>query len=198
MSSVRNLSPEIVALIIQKVVRPAVFLYADFPTGAVRVWTGPYDYQEDSETLWQGVGGIISLDSFSETTDSGSQGIRVRVDGLNEEMLTKLRETSYQGREAYALLAFLNVETQELVFCDEPLWKGTIDKDESSRGKDEIVLAIYFEHRLADVLRKREWRYTDRDQQELYPPETGEEPDTFLDKMELIQDLSVPWGRTQV
>lgn len=199
MRTERRMSAEVIALLAAKTVRAAFFFQADFPTGMRRLWTGKGNYTDALSQVWQGIGAIVSINAFSETIDSGSQGLTVRLDGLSPSIVNALRRAPYQGRGVEAQLAFWGKDSNGddvLHFLDRPVWKGTLDTDDSQRSKTEVALVLYCEHRLGDILRKREWRYTHRDQQELYPPHEGQAPDTALNKMEGIQDLIVPWGKT--
>lgn len=196
----RNITAEVLGLIAAKVVKPAFFFSAAFPAGTTRIWTGRGPYVHGGHT-WDGIGAIVQLNSFSETIDTASQGMQVRLDGLSETVRNAMRRQPYQGREVYAELGFWTATSSGepvIAFVPEPIWKGTLDTDDSQRSKSEVSLVLYCEHRMGDILRKREWRYTDRDQQELHPPIPGEQlPDTGLNKLEMIMDLTVPWGRPQ-
>ncbi len=195
----RALSPEFLALIAAGKMRPAVFLLADFPSGVRRLWTGQGNYVEDdsslseSEVIWEGIGGVVTIDQVQESVDVGVPGLKVTLDGLDSSIVNSLLTEDYQGRRAEMRLGFWDSSIERVVFADEPVWRGTLDTDDSEIAQKGTRLTVMCEHRMADILRKREYRYTNQDQQLIYP----EANDTGLAHMEEIQDLSLPWGRTQ-
>lgn len=189
----RNLSPEVIALIQAGVIEPAVFFYADFPSGVRRLWTGAGNYTDDESNVWQGIGGIINIEGVDESIDTAARGIKISISGLDTALVTSVLEEAYQGRRAEMRLGFWNRALNTVVFTDEPVWKGTLDTDESTITGKSTQLTMFCEHRMVDILRKRELRYTDRDQQFLNPGEG----DTGLSHIEAIMDKTIAWGRTQ-
>lgn len=192
--SERLLSAGIIALIQAGTVEPAAFLYADFPSGAKRVWTGIGNYTDGEANVWEGIGGVVEIRSIQETIDIAASGLSVTLDGLDDTVVQKILGDNYQGRAAEFKLGFWDRNTNEVIFTDEPVWKGTLDMDESEIAAKGVKLTIICEHRMADVLRKREARYTNEDQQRLHPT-AG---DTAFTRIEQIQDVTIPWGRTQL
>lgn len=195
MPSERTLSPEVLAMIAAELLEPVVFLFADFPSQPRRIWTGKGDYN-DGTNVWTGVGGIIGIESISETVDTGAQGLKVSLNGLDQDLVNQLTSDAYQKERCEILLGFwdrTSTNAPDIVMLPEPLWRGVLDADDVMFSAKAANLTIYCEHRLVDILRKREWRYTDRDQQLLNPGEG----DTGLSKIEQIQDLEITWGRTQ-
>ncbi len=196
--SERHLTPEIIDLIARGVVHPALFVFADFPSGAKRVWTGIGDQELVSDLViangvYEGIGSAISFETVTETTDTAAKSISVMVSGLDPDFAAKLISDDYQGREAVIYMGFWNPDTGLLAEMPEPMWRGKLDYDEFNDSRNKADLKITCSHRLADILRKREYRYTDRDQQRLYPG-MG---DTGLSHMNQIQDIVITWGRAQ-
>jgi hypothetical protein len=191
-SAERILSAELIARIQAKVVKPVILVFADFPSGAKRVWTGIGNIEWGGHT-WEGVGGAIGFEAVSETTDTSAKGITARINGLDADFAAALVNDAYQGREATIWLGFWDEAETDLEVMSGPLWSGMMDTDQVEDAGDTASLAIQAEHRLVDILRKREFRYTHRDQQLLYPGQG----DTGLNKIEKIQDVTIPWGRTQ-
>jgi hypothetical protein len=196
MSAERSLSAGVIALIQAKEIRPVLFIRAEFPSGTKRYWTGEGDIDYDiiiSPETWEGVGDVIGFESFDEDIDTAAKGLAARINGLSTEFADDLLNSDYQGGEVVIYLGFWNPEETGIAALDDPLWRGTLDSDESTVDGEKSSIVIRGEHRLRDILRKREFRYTDQDQQLLYPGEG----DTGMNKIEQIQDTSIPWGRTQ-
>ena len=191
--SERFLTPELVDLIMADVVRPALFIFADFPSGAQRFWTGSEDIEWDGFT-WKAVGGAISFDAVAETVDTAAKGLAARLSGLDTALTHKIISDAYQGNIAIVYVAFWDWNgTHELVFAPEPLWRGQLDTDHSEVNGETTELIVNSEHRLIDILRKREYRYSDRDQALLFPDML----DTGLNKLPSVIDASIPWGKAQ-
>lgn len=192
--SERNLSATVITLIQAQVVRPAVFLHAEFPNHPRRVWTGVGSYVDDETNVWEGIGGMLSLQAISETADTAAQGIQITLDGLDQNIADEITEAAYQGNGGTIRLGFWNPATERVVFLSDPMWRGVLDSDSSEVSGEAVKLILKCEHRMVDILRKREYRYTHRDQLFLHPGST----DTGLSRIESIQDTTIPWGRTQV
>lgn len=190
--SERALSAELIARIQAKVVRPAVFIFADFPDEPKRYWTGSHPITLEGYE-WSVEQAIIRFDTFSETVDSSARGMKVTVSGIRPDLVLELTSQEYQGSRLEIRLGFWNDDEDELEMMVGALWQGVLDSDNYTAGRDSLVLEMSGEHHLVDMLRKRPYRYTDADQQALYP-DAG---DTGLNKVAFIQDLSIPWGRSK-
>lgn len=193
MATERELTVEVLALIAAEVVRPVFFIFADFPSTPKRVWTGQGNIQFQG-FLWTGVGEVIAFESIRETTETGAQGLKFTINGAPQALLDMVVEDDYQGRDVEVWFAFYDATETTIYAPARPLWAGKLDSDEIQIGKDGRTISILAEHDLVDILRSRGVRYTSADQKWLYPEVT----DTGLDKIPLLQDKSIPWGRTQV
>jgi len=134
---------------------------------------------------------VVGIQNLTESLDSGSTGIQVKVNGLDPTIRAQIVSDAYQDHTVEITLAFWNSETKTIEMPPEPTWKGTLDSDASDMGPDTISLTINCESRMADILRKRSWKYTDADQQVLHPG-LG---DTALSKITQIIDMNIPWGK---
>lgn len=194
MSAERNIPSDILDLILAKIVYPALFVEAQFPSGTTYVWTGIHDKVLDGHT-YKGIGSALSFETMSETTDTSAKNVTVSVSGLDTSFAAKLVSDAYQGKPAIVSLGFFDPVDGDIKVLPDPIWRGVLDTDEFTDSNSKCDLKVAVESRLMDILRKREWAYSDADQQSLHP-ETGV-VDTGMDKIEQIQNISVPWGRTQ-
>lgn len=189
----RELTADVIAAIRAGTVKPALFIFADFPNGAKRLWSGKGTIPRGGFD-WVGVGGLMSIRNIAqETVDTSAKGIQFDLDGVSQDIIDEVVSTNWQGRECYIDLGFFNVTTFALHMIPNHFWKGRLDTDEESFSKNNRTLQIKAEHRMVDILRKREIRYTHEHQQMLYPG-SG---DTGFIHIESIIDVTVPWGRTQ-
>lgn len=187
----RVIDADVLAGIQSGTIKPCLFMLADFPSGTKYLWTGKGDIDWGGFT-WVGVGGLISFSTFSETVDTAARGMKAKLNAMDSDLVANVVSEAYQGRQAIVYFGLFDA-AGDLVVEPSPLWKGTLETDDVEDSGRTAELELSAEHRLTDILRKREIRYSDQDQQYLHPGEG----DTGLNKMEVIQDVSVPWGKTQ-
>jgi hypothetical protein len=168
---------------------PALLMYADFPSGPVRVWTGYNQISWDSQ-IWDGLAGFLTVDFVSESIDSRASGASVTVSGLKSEFFSPIMLGNYQGNTAKMWFALLDESTMTPI--DDPylMFSGKMDSDEIEDDGSASTLKIHVENRLADLLRPRAYRYTHEDQQALYPGQN----DMGLEFVSVLQDVQLKWG----
>jgi hypothetical protein len=193
MATERPLSVDVIALTQERVIRPAIFIYADFPSQVKRIWTGNGPVEFRGET-WDGIGEVLSIESIRETADTSAQGLACKIAAVPDEVIDMLVNDEYQGRDVEIWLALWDESEQVLYSMEQPLWAGFLDSDDVEASKESRTVTIRAEHDLVDILRSRAVKYTDMDQKYLYPTET----DTGLNKIAAIQDKQAPWGRKVV
>lgn len=187
--SERELHSALKTAIAEKKVRPILLLSADFEDGPVRVWTGVGEFQWNDQT-WQGLGSLLSVDAVQEQIDGSSQGLKVALSGLDSTFFSPVLLGDYQDRRGEIYFGALT-ETGAMVGEPYLLFAGKLDSDETEDDGETSTLTLSIESRLADLLRKRERRYTHQDQQALYP--SGN--DDGLKFVPALQNLELKWGR---
>lgn len=187
--SERNITEDIKDELEGDILAPIFLLRASFPDGEVFVWTGYGTLNWDSQN-WEGLGEFISLDLATETLDGSSQGSSVTVGGIDSDMFTGVTMGEYQGGSAKIYLGMLNQETGAVLDSPYLLFSGTLDSDECEDSGDTVSLKINIEHRMSDLLRAREYRYTDQDQQTLHPNQN----DKGLEFVGSMVDVDLKWG----
>lgn len=189
--SERGLTASMQVEIAGQVCYPAFFMYADFPSGIVRAWTGTGQIQWDGET-WEGLADFLNIDFVTESVDSRSSGVSVTVSGLKADFFDPVMVGNYQGRDAKMWFALLDDTTMASV--DDPylMFQGKMDSDEINDDGQSATLKINVENRLSDLLRKRVYRYTHEDQQTLFPGDG----DKGLEFVGVLQDVELKWGAT--
>lgn len=191
----RALSADVLRLILLGTIKPVIFVYANFPSGAQRVWSGIGDVVFMSET-WIGIGSAMGIQQVAETTDTAAKGITVTINGLDAAFVNAMLNDNYQGQDAIIYLCFRDPDTGVLYPLNDPLWQGSLDTDQFEADGDTRTLTMNCEHQMGDILRARQYNYSYADQLLLYPPDSGTPVDTGMNKMEAIQDVVIPWGRT--
>ncbi len=185
----RPLNADTKAALQESAVNLALLVYADFPDGEIRVWSGVgVLFAEGVE--WTGVGALLAIEDVTETTDSAQNGMAVKLSGIPSEIFTAITLGNYQNRRAYVSLLVMD-QFSEAIGAPIPLFKGLMDSDTVKDSGGEVAVTIYCESALSDQLRPRVFRYTHEDQQTLYPG-AG---DKGLEFVAALQNLEIRWGQ---
>ena len=187
--SERELTDDMKTEIASRKVSPLLLLKADFDSGPVRVWTGVGDIQWNGQT-WNGLGSLLSVDPVQEQVDGSAQGLRIVLSGLDSNFFSPVVLGDYQGRRGEIYFGAVR-EDGTVIYDPYLLFAGSLDSDETEDDGSTSTLTLNIESRLADLLRKREYRYTHQDQQALHPGAN----DDGLKFVPALQNLSLKWGR---
>lgn len=188
--SERELTEEMKSGIAASVVSPLLLLKADFEEGPVRVWTGVGSIEWNGET-WQGLGSLLSVDPVQEQIDGSAQGLKIVLSGLDSTFFSPVLLGEYQGRRGEIYFGIMD-DSGRVVGDPYLLFAGLLDSDETQDDGSTSTLTLSVENRLADLLRKREYRYTHQDQQALNPGAN----DDGLKFIPALQNLDLRWGRS--
>lgn len=95
----RAVDPDILAAIASGVWRPVIAVRLDWPTGEVRYHSrqGPLDL--DGE-IWQGVGGLGSIDAVAETGGVKVRDVELGLTGFLADQIAKVRGVIVRNRPA--------------------------------------------------------------------------------------------------
>ena len=64
----RELTQSVAEALDRADLQPAIFFEGEFPSGTVRIWTGPSPIDWDGKT-WTGVGVLLGFGSLEETSE---------------------------------------------------------------------------------------------------------------------------------
>ena len=188
--SERNLSAATKQATTEDVIAPIFMMSAVFPEGEVFLWTGTGSIDWNGEA-WDGIGDFLTIDIATETMDGSSQGSSVVVGGIDSDLFNSITLGDYQGGRAKLWLGMLDIDDGSVKDTPYLLFSGLLDSDEMEDDGSSVNLKINVEHRMADLLRAREYRYTDQDQQALHPGEN----DKGLEFMGSMVDVQLKWGK---
>ena len=186
--SERTINTDTKAALTQNIVRPAILVYADFPAGEVRMWTGIGPIFVDGHE-WQGVGSLLALEDITETTDSAQNGMAVRLSGIPSEIFDSVTLANYQNRRATVAMVVFDADG-EAIGAPVTLFRGLMDSDSVKDSGGEVSVTISLESAMSDQLRPRIFRYDHEDQQTRYP----DEGDKGLEFVAALQGLQIRWG----
>jgi hypothetical protein len=167
-------------------VSPIMLFYADFPSGAVRAWTGYGDLIWDSNT-YAGVGTFGGVDRIDEGTDQAARGVVFTLSGIPSALIAIALADAYQGRTCSLWLGAM--DANNAIIADPYLFfSGRMDVMEIEDSGDTATIRLTGENRLIDLNRARARRYTHEDQQIDYAGDLG------LEYVTGLQDKKIYWG----
>jgi hypothetical protein len=205
----RSIPAPLLAAMSAAIVKPAIFVEAEFAAATVRVWSGYGDMTAGGQT-WSGAGSLLDVSLIGETQEVRAQGVTVTLSGIPSEMLAIALGENYHGRIARIYLGFfadeepaetvLIADTQTaryqlrdrttLLLSDlHPLFSGRMDVMSVIEGPETATVTLSIENRLIDLERPAPVLYTEETQQRLFPGDRG------LEFVEGLTDVTVTWGR---
>ncbi len=183
----RSISAAMAAAIVQPVIRPAALIKIAFDSGTVAWWTGfgPISYLGDT---YLPTGNLVSISGVKEQSGIKSSGVTIKLSGIKPETVALMQSEPYLGRPCWIYRALLNDQDGFDADLVALRFYGRLDDISGECGKS-ASFSISVRSRLSDWERERTLRYTDADQQKLYPGDQG---------MEFIPQLSqrkIIWPR---
>lgn len=166
---------------------PLGFLvYLDWPSSAVRVWTGVGDVTWNAQT-WAGAGEIASIDKIADSVEKADIGVELVLNYLDDDLRNEVTTQQPVGRDASIYLALLNPATRAVTDAYE-IFTGFVDRieilDAGSTGQITVRLAS----ELARLQRPRYFTLSHAHQQFLFSGDLG---------CEFASHMTEPiyWGR---
>ncbi len=167
--------------------RPVMFFEGEFPSAAVRLWTGLGPISWNSQT-WEGAGSLIGLTSVEEGTDVVATGVEVTLAGVPPQFVSAVIADAQQGLPGRVWIGFLDA-AGALIVDPVQVFTGRLDVPQIADGAETCTITISYESRLIDLNRPREFRYTHESQQVLFPGDLG------FAYVAGLQDKEITWGR---
>lgn len=181
----RGLSAGNQAAVAASTVYPVLLWFGDFASGAVRVTSHPRDISWGGYT-WTALGDLVGVGEIKETEEVQSNSVEFFLNGVSSTLLVKALEAGYRRRACVLYIGFL--DTSDALVADPIAFPYIMDRMPVRRGGTEAKISVFAESRLVDMQRSSELRYTDQQQQYLYPA------DRFFEYVEGLQDKDVPVG----
>jgi hypothetical protein len=186
----RGLTTDTVNALSAQRVLPAVFLYASFLDGEVRVWNGIGNISWLGHT-WLGLGQaggecLGSISAMSEDSSVTAQGVTISLCGVDPTMLGHALTAVQQGLPCRI---WVNLFNDDLEMIGTVLtYGGLIDQPTIQEGANGCTIAISVESRLSDLQRAQTRRWTDQEQRQRHPADTGF---SFVNTLQL---WAAAWG----
>ena len=167
--------------------QPFLAIKAEFDSGDVRLWGGYGDLTIGGEE-YIGGGSLLSISGIEETSEIAARGASVVLAGLDPAIISIALEENYQNR---ACTIFIGTLTDAGAVEDSyTLFRGRIDQMSIEESGETASISVSIENRLIDLERPRIRRFTNEDQQALYPGDTGF---SFVND---LQDKTFEWGKS--
>jgi hypothetical protein len=161
------------------------FVELDFST-PLYLCSLPYNFSWNGIT-WIGAGSLGSISPVGENGDLQAQGVQLSLTGVDSSLVSTALSEAYQGKGCQVWFCPLDPAAGQLIGAPIRVFVGRIDTMAIEVG-DKATITLTGESRLIDFLRPRISRYTDAEQQALYPGDLG------LQYVNDLQEANVPWG----
>lgn len=165
---------------------PVNFVALDFDSASVYVNSTPYSLTFGGDT-YLGVGNLGSISGVQEGADIQARGIELTLSGIPPELVAIALDEPYQGRPLSAWIGFLD-DNHSLIVDPVKLGTWKMDTMDIKVGK-VATISVKAESRLANWNRPKIKRYTNEEQQKIYPTDKGLEFVPEMAEKELI------WGK---
>lgn len=181
----RDLPTAVTTAIAQRVVPLACFAEFEFSDGTVRMWNGYEPVEWQGET-WLASGDFAGISTIDETTEIGASGLAFTLSGIPSSILALAYGSAYRGRPCRLWIATINTAGE--ITGGVQVFGGLMDIMPIDDQGETSSITIQAESRMVDLGRARTSRYTDAEQQALYPGDRGCEYVTSL------AEKPLPWG----
>lgn len=188
----RALDSGMAAALAAGVVRPFVLGEIQFQSGRANVWSGIGTLSYNGKD-WLGLGAMLDVGSVSEDSKVVAQGTTVSLAGIGKAFgtSTMVQEALADIRLGAPVKLWFGLMAPDMTIIGAPYlyFSGTVDRpsvDTSQEQGTTITLAL--EHRLVNLQRPSDRRYTSADQRLTYPTDSG------FSWVEILNDIALVWG----
>ncbi len=181
----RTLSPE-GQQALQDGAETAMFVAMYFNSGTLRLNTSRSDV-EDQDSPVNVYTGTGLLGSIGPVDDKVSEigNMQFTLAGVDPAVIAIALQEAVRGRTVEVFFGIFDRDTRVLLDLT-PVWAGRISTMQLSQEKDSATVQVTAEHRGVLFSRPKPLRYTDSDQQRLYP---GDRCLEFLVSQSQAQDI---------
>lgn len=166
-------------------VRPALFVELMFDEAPVRCWSGAGSITVFGNEFL-GVGQFGGLSPVRESGDSPA-GLELTLSGVPPDLVAVALAGTYQGRRARVWVGFFNA-SGALVATPYQIFGGRMDTLTTTCDGATATISVQCENLMIDLNRSRTSRWTDDEQQRLFP---GDRACEFVSK---LAERPINWG----
>jgi hypothetical protein len=178
------------AEIAKSAIRPIVFLYAEFNTGNIYLWSGIGNIAWNGQT-WMGIGTLGSISPIQETTEITATNLTIALSGIPSDLLGEAMTEIRQGKQVRIWLGMMD-DTFNVIADPYESFSGRMDVAVVDENVETSTISITVENVLVDLQRAHAVPYTDQGQQSMFPDDKGFQ---FVPQ---LQEKNILWGRKAV
>lgn len=170
---------------------PVILCELDFPSGFVRAWSGYGDLiwtRGSTPYTFSGVGEYGGISAVEEAAETRATSLNLSLSGIPTAIAAAALGDKYQGRSGKVWFACIS-DAGTLTADPFQLFAGRMDTAQKTDTGETSTITMTLEGRLVDLQNPRILRFTDADQQKLYPG------DKFFQYISSIQNKELIWGQ---
>jgi hypothetical protein len=153
------------------VVKPFYLVAIQFTSGMYRAWTGTGTITWDSFD-WTGTGDLMGVSAITQTADLSAEGITIALSGINSTNVGSVVSDVATYLTVDVWLGFLD-SSNAIVVDPVHVFGGHVDVPTVQDDGDTATISITAENDLLILSKASMRRYTNDDQQIIYPTDTG-------------------------
>ena len=184
----RNMTPAAAAQTTATQIRCALFAELHFASSIEYVWSGVGPIEWNGKT-WLGLGMLGQVGVITEDTQLNAQTFTISLSAIDNTLLQEALSEIKQRLPVKFWVAFFD-EAGNVVPDPTLCYAGGMDQSSIEQGPETSTISISVENRLSDLQRRKERRFTDRDQRLQYPDDTG------FAYVSWTMDWNGAWGTT--
>lgn len=151
-----------------------VFVRLDFTTTQY-LCTAPYSIDWDGHS-WIGLGNITTIEPIQESVSLEATGLKIGLSGVPSDQVSLALQENIQGKKVTVWFGVFDLTTYSVLdtpyqeftgLANVPIIEDNMSDPLSQSPSSQISLMV--EGRLTDMFRPAIRRYTDADQQRIYP-----------------------------
>lgn len=162
-----------------------MFVHIDWPGDPLYACDAGANFNWDDHE-WLGLGEVGSIEAVSESLEVFAQPLRLRLSGVDPDIVEPALASDYEGSTVRVWLGVLNPDTYALLDEPEEVWSGFVDFMTIEGNQNVCTITVDCEHELRRQPVVSRW--TDEDQR------TRVSGDTFFDHLQDIPGYVSKWG----
>lgn len=122
--------------------------------------------------LWLGNGQFLGFETITETQETISNGLTIRIDGCDQTLISLVLADTRQNLKGAIYLGLID-SSNTLITTPQNIYTGWFDSATINENGAESTIDLQYESEMIEQKRITGWRYTDASQQSFYPADKG-------------------------
>lgn len=141
----------------------------EFTSGTLRLAVFPWDLTVGLDTYTRAP---LRLSDTKESSIS-SEGIELAMSGFDPSIIALATSEQYQGRTFRILKAYIHPDSNQVIDQPRAFFNGRMRNIVCTETNSSVDVSLFVEHYDVELTRAMPLRYTDADQQRLFPGDRG-------------------------